>query len=198
VAKSSSTTGTGVSETPILYLQGTAHTRLRTVSTKRPNFIGDTQQDGRFFGMGRISACGQSLGRRRGSEGVLSVFAPTEPTACVPPFPTLRFDSPREGMTVARALPQSPFGAKADRTTRAHLASEASRQLYAKRVGLEGTLSQGVRTIGLRHSRSIGLAKTHLQQVASTAALNLDRVAAWCTHRPRALTRMSRLAALAG
>jgi transposase len=80
---------------------------------------------------------------------------------------------------------------------RAYLESEAGRQLYAKRAGIEGTLSQGVRVFGLRRSRYIGLAKTHLQQVASAAALNLDRLAAWFMHRPRTHTRVSRFAALA-
>jgi Transposase DDE domain len=49
------------------------------------------------------------------------------------------------------------------------------RQLDAKRAGLEGPLSQGVRVFGLRRSRAIGLANTPVQQVASAAALNLDR-----------------------
>ncbi len=81
---------------------------------------------------------------------------------------------------------------------RAYLESAEGRQLDAKRAGIEGTLSQGVRVCGLRRSRYIGLAKTHLQQVASAAALNLDRLAAWFMHRPRAHTRVSRFAALAG
>jgi transposase len=79
---------------------------------------------------------------------------------------------------------------------RAYLESEEGRQLYAKRAGIEGTLSQDVRVFGLRRSRYIGLAKTHLQQVASAAALNLDRLAAWFIHRPRAHTRVSRFSAL--
>jgi transposase len=80
---------------------------------------------------------------------------------------------------------------------RAYLESAEGRQLYATRAGMEGTLSQGGRVCGLRRSRDIGLAKTHLQQVASAAALNLDRLAAWFMHRPRAHTRVSRFAALA-
>jgi Transposase DDE domain len=70
-------------------------------------------------------------------------------------------------------------------------------KLYAKRAGIEGTLSQGVRAFGLRRSRYIGLGKTHLQQVAIAAAMNLDRLAAWFVDRPRAQTRVSRFAALA-
>lgn len=80
---------------------------------------------------------------------------------------------------------------------RAYLKTEEGRELYQQRAGIEGTLSQGIRGFGLRHSRYIGLAKTHLQQVASAAAINLDRLAAWFAHRPHAKTRISRFAALA-
>src|SRR5262249_61050023 len=43
---------------------------------------------------------------------------------------------------------------------------------YARRAGIEGTLSQGVRRCGLRRSRYIGLPKTHLGHVATAAALH--------------------------
>ena len=52
-------------------------------------------------------------------------------------------------------------------------------QIYAKRAGIEGTISQGVRTMGLRRSRYIGQEKTHLQHLATAAALNLVRSMAW-------------------
>ena len=50
---------------------------------------------------------------------------------------------------------------------------------YATRSGVEGVISQGVRTCGLRHSRYRGLAKTPLQHVATAAALNLKRAVDW-------------------
>jgi transposase len=71
------------------------------------------------------------------------------------------------------------------------------KQRYKKRAGIEGTISQGVRVIGLRRARYIGLAKTHLQHLATAAALNARRIAAWATGRPRAKTRVSHFAALA-
>jgi transposase len=71
------------------------------------------------------------------------------------------------------------------------------RRLYAKRRGVEGTLSQAVRACGLRRARDRGLARTGLQNVATAAALNLDRLAAWFAERPLAPTRVSRFAALA-
>ena len=68
---------------------------------------------------------------------------------------------------------------------------------YAKRAGIEGTLSQGVRAFGLRRTRYWGVAKTHLQHVATAAAINIDRIVAWLDGRPHAKTRLSRFAALA-
>ena len=76
-------------------------------------------------------------------------------------------------------------------------ASAEGQQLYQRRAGVEGTLSQGVRAFGLRRTRYWGLAKTHVQHVAIAAAINIDRLVAWLDERPRAMTRLSRFAALA-
>src|SRR3954452_3626406 len=63
---------------------------------------------------------------------------------------------------------------------------EAFAAPYRRRAGIEGTLSQGVRTMHLRRARYIGLAKVHLQHGLTAAALNLVRVAAWLAGTPRA------------
>ena len=76
-------------------------------------------------------------------------------------------------------------------------ASAEGQRQYARRAGVEGTLSQGVRAFGLRRTRYWGLAKTHLQHVAIAAAINIDRIVAWLDEHPRAKTRTSRFAALA-
>ena len=75
--------------------------------------------------------------------------------------------------------------------------SEQGRRLYEQRQGIEGTISQGVRSFGLRRARYRGLAKTTFQGVATAAALNLDRLAAWFGHRPLASAHTSRFSALA-
>ncbi len=80
---------------------------------------------------------------------------------------------------------------------RARLASEEGKQLYHRRAGVEATISQGVRAFGLRRTRYRGQAKTHLQHVATAAAINLERIWAWLEGVPRAATRTSRFAALA-
>ena len=54
--------------------------------------------------------------------------------------------------------------------------TEAFKQAMKRRPPIEGTLSEMVRTHGLRKSRYRGLAKTHLQNLMKGAALNLKRV----------------------
>jgi transposase len=68
---------------------------------------------------------------------------------------------------------------------------------YGLRAGVEGTISQGVRALGLRRCRYIGLAKTGLQHVITGAAMNLLRLAAWLSEEPQGKTRISRFARLA-
>jgi len=57
--------------------------------------------------------------------------------------------------------------------------TEAFKQIYQKRAGIEGTISQGVRKMGLRKSRYIGLPRTRLQHLATAAGINLFRVFDW-------------------
>lgn len=68
---------------------------------------------------------------------------------------------------------------------------------YDARAGVEGTLSQGIRVVGLRHARYIGLAKTHLQHTVTAVALDVVRLSAWLASCPRAQTRHSSFARLA-
>jgi transposase len=65
---------------------------------------------------------------------------------------------------------------------------------YKKRAGIEGRISQGVRAFGLRCARYVGRAKTHLQHLATAAAINLERVADWLAGVPRERTRRSAFA----
>jgi Transposase DDE domain len=50
-------------------------------------------------------------------------------------------------------------------------------QRYAIRAGIEATLSQNVRTCGLRRIRYRGLARTHVQHILTALACNLTRIA---------------------
>jgi transposase len=62
---------------------------------------------------------------------------------------------------------------------------------YALREGIEATISQGVRAFGMRRSRYIGLAKTHLHHLGIAAAINLVRVVAWLDGDELAPTNVS-------
>jgi transposase len=53
------------------------------------------------------------------------------------------------------------------------------KESYRHRAGIEGTHSQGVRVMGLRRSRYIGLHKTHLGHVAIAAAVNVIQLMSW-------------------
>jgi transposase len=75
--------------------------------------------------------------------------------------------------------------------------TEAFKKEYAKRAGVEGTISQAIRAFELRQTRYIGLAKTHLQHLFTAVAINLVRFDAWQNEIPQAKTRTSRFAALA-
>jgi transposase len=66
------------------------------------------------------------------------------------------------------------------------------KSLYSRRSGIEGTLSQGIRRSGLRRSRYVGPAKTHLQNLAIAVAMNIKRLNDWLNEVPLASTRHSR------
>jgi transposase len=68
---------------------------------------------------------------------------------------------------------------------------------YARRAGIEGTISRGLRRCGLRRARYIGLAKTALQHCLTAASINFLRIGEWLSDAPRARTRHSPYARLA-
>ncbi|MFE4821932.1 IS1182 family transposase [Streptomyces sp. NPDC056704] len=79
---------------------------------------------------------------------------------------------------------------------RAEQRTDAWKDRYKIRAGVEGTISQGVQRCGLCRSRYRGLAKTSLQHQLTGAAINLARIDAHLTNIPRARTRTSHFAAL--
>jgi transposase len=81
--------------------------------------------------------------------------------------------------------------------TRSTFSSQEGRREYQQRAGIEGTLSQGIRRGTVRRSRYIGLQKTHLQEVATAAGINILRSINFLHEKPIAKTRVSRFAKLA-
>jgi transposase len=127
-----------------------------------------------------------------GSPYIVAAFRRQDCQACL--ARSLCTQAQQQGRQL-RLPPQDQYEALT--AARAWYASEEGIERYQRRAGVEGTLSQGVRAFGLRRSRYWGLAKTHLQHIATAAAINIDRIVAWLDERPRAQTRTSRFAALA-
>lgn len=75
--------------------------------------------------------------------------------------------------------------------------SEAFRQRYGKRAGIEGTISQGVFALGMRRSRYRGEDKTNLQFIFTAAAMNITRAINWLNGIPRKTTKPTKFGRLA-
>jgi transposase len=106
------------------------------------------------------------------------------------PVIRIRFDGATCRAGPARPACPTAKGAPRQLTVRPqvhHEAIQAARQRhettefkaqYTLRAGVESSLSQGTRRFDLRRSRSIGLARTHLQQLLTATAMNVVRVIA--------------------
>jgi transposase len=94
--------------------------------------------------------------------------------------------APRRTITVRCEEHYKALHAARTRETSTEYAKE-----YAKRAGIEGTLSEGIRAHGLRRARYVGEAKTHLQHVLTAAAMNFVRIGHWLMGKPLAKTRTS-------
>jgi transposase len=97
--------------------------------------------------------------------------------------------SPRRTITVRRRDQYEAL-----RVAREREQTDAYAEEYARRAGVEGTLSQAVRRCGLRRSRYVGLARTHLGHVLTATAVNFVRIGEWLAGTPRAKTRRPRFA----
>lgn len=67
--------------------------------------------------------------------------------------------------------------------------TDAFKNLYASRAGIEGTISQAVHALKIRRSRYCGLEKTYFQHLATAAAINLKRLHGWWNNYPLSQTR---------
>jgi transposase len=129
----------------------------------------------------------------RGNDSVYIRFSTSDCGPCPSRPRCTRSTAKRPRRSIA-VRPRAQYEALRQRRDR-----EATRDFpgeYARRAGIEGTISQGVRRCGLRRSRYVGLAKTHLGHLLTAAALNFVRVADWLAGTPRARTRRSRFAVL--
>jgi transposase len=127
----------------------------------------------------------------RGRKMIHVEFAPDDCAAC-PSRPMYT-----RAKNLPRALTLQPREEhEAIQFARERQKSEEFASLYSDRAGIEGTFSQGVRAFGLRKARYRGLERTHLQELATAASINVGRITNWLNDNPTAATRRSRLAAL--
>ena len=82
-------------------------------------------------------------------------------------------------------LPELPPAHEALQARRQEQETPAFRQAYQTRAGIEATLSQAVRGMGIRRARYDGLHKTQVQHVLTAVAINLVRIDALLTQTPR-------------
>lgn len=133
---------------------------------------------------GHPSSSWTPMGDTRSNAVIRITFSRRDCQAC--PVRTQCTDGTRRTITIR---PRDQHEALMQR--RAQQETTEFRATYAKRAGIEGTVSQGVRCCGLRRSRSIGIQKTHLQHIATASALNLLRISEWLDDTPHAKTRRS-------
>ena len=125
---------------------------------------------------------------KNGSGAKLIKFSTKDCQCC--PSRALCTPSTRQRRTIT-VRPEQHYQALQQARERAK--TDDFKTLYARRAGVEGTISQGVRVMGLRRSRYIGQEKTHLQHLATAAAMNVVRIVRWLDGEPHAKTRRSPL-----
>ena len=123
---------------------------------------------------------------------IRSRFSPRDCAACPTRSKCVRSEAGRARTVVLQDRVQY----EALRNTRTQMTSEAGRKEYQIRAGVEGSLSESIRRCGLRQARYRGLAKTHLQHLATAAAMDVVRVVNHLQGKPLAPTRTSRFAQL--
>jgi hypothetical protein len=90
-------------------------------------------------------------------------------------------------------LPSTTGGAAGGTGT---TADQTFKELYKRRAGIEGTMSQAAFALGMRRTRSRGIKKTHLHHIATATAINLQRCVDWLWEVPRSKTYKSPFARL--
>lgn len=123
---------------------------------------------------GQTSSVWQAHHDRHGKPYVQVRFAKAACAAC--PLRAACTKGVRTGRQLA-LQPRAQF--EALQKARVEQTTAEFKHRYARRAGIEGTISVGVRTGELRRSRYRGQAKTHLQHVLMAVAINLRRLVAW-------------------
>lgn len=113
------------------------------------------------------------------------------PCPCRPLCCRSRKRSPRRTLSIRPQADYVALHAARDRERGEEFAAA-----YARRAGIEGTLSRGLRVCRLRRTRYVGQAQVHLGHVLTATGLNFLRLGEWLSDAPRARMRRSPFATL--
>lgn len=129
---------------------------------------------------------------RRSSPNMHFTFSVTDCRPCPVRAKCTRAKAGGRTLTI---YPREPY--EILQAARERQSTEEFKVLYRTRAGIEGTISQAVTGMDIRFARYRGMAKTHLQNLATAAAINLVRVANWMMGLQPEPTRISPFTALA-
>src|SRR6266700_7463999 len=153
-------------------------------------FAIDWQAEHATCPMGKTSAIWKPTTDNRGIRVINIRFAHSDCVAC--PQRSQCVSSSRSRALTIRERPAY----EAATSARQRQTTEAFKESYARRAGIEGTLSQGVQLGDLRRTRYIGLPKTKLLHLLIATALNMVRTSAWLAETPLDQTRTPPFVAL--
>ncbi len=139
---------------------------------------------------GKRSRAGRTYKDNHGNPMMMFAFHAADCRTCPVRSDCTRSASPYRGRIVGMRLREAHEALQAARERQT---TDAFKERYKMRAGIEGSLSQGVRRCDMRRSRYIGEAKTWLQMLLTAVALNLVRAAAWLVEP---LTKTKRTSAL--
>ncbi|GAC1527234.1 MAG: IS1182-like element ISGvi6 family transposase [Chloroflexota bacterium] len=147
-----------------------------------PDFVLDWDQQTATCPQGKTSSTWREMISTRGDDVVQIHFRQGDCQAC--PVREQCTTADRRSLTVyPRPIHEARVAAQqADGTAAVHA-------LYRRRAGIEGTISRGVRTAGLRRTRTRGLAQVRLEHLLLGTSLTLARLASWLSGERRTPTR---------
>jgi transposase len=155
------------------------------------DFQVDWQQQIAICPQGKTSTCWSPAIDGRNNEVIKIKFARPDCANCQSLDLCTRSKEKRRSITLR---PEEQY--KALQSARQQAMTDEYKADYALRAGIEGTLSEGIRAHGLRRTRYIGLAKTHLQHLMTATAINFKRIFFWISGVPQTTTRTSQFAKL--
>jgi transposase len=137
---------------------------------------------------GKVSTGWTPAGDNRGNAVIKVKFSTKECRRCDHLAQCVRSKKryPRRTLTIR---PQPQY--QALQAARQREATAAFQAAYARRAGIEGTISRGIRSTRLRRTRYRGLARVHLGHLLTAAGLNVLRLGEWFLETARAKTRIT-------